>query len=222
MYNFSYFKETDKDVLFQFLDDHPFAFLTGSFASGKQVATQIPMLFEERDGTLYLQGHIMRNTDHHKAFVENPQGLVVFSGPSAYVSASWYTNPHMGSTWNYMSVHARGTIDFMPKEGLIALMRKFTLKFERGDTSSPTIYDNLSDDYVKKMLPAIVGFEMKVEELENVFKLSQNRDEQSYRNIIGQLEKQGGNAALIATEMKNRQSKLFPDGVEWDAGKFMS
>jgi transcriptional regulator len=50
----------------------------------------------------------MRKTDHHKAFHENPQALVVFTGPSSYVSATWYTNPHMGSTWNYMSVHLRG------------------------------------------------------------------------------------------------------------------
>jgi transcriptional regulator len=66
------------------------------------------MLVEERDGKLILHGHIMRKTDHHKAFHENPQALVVFTGPSSYVSATWYTNPHMGSTWNYMSVHLRG------------------------------------------------------------------------------------------------------------------
>jgi transcriptional regulator len=213
MYNIPYFKETDKNVLIQFLHDHPFAFLTGSYASGKQVATQLPLLFEERDGMLFLQGHIMRNTDHHKAFMENPQGLAVFTGASAYVSASWYTQPSMGSTWNYMSVHAGGMIEFMSEERLIHLMRKFTLKFENNDTSSPTIYDNLSENYVKQMLPAIVGFEMKVEKLDNVFKLSQNRDEESYLNIIRQLEKQGGNAALIATEMKNRMSALFPKDV---------
>src|ERR1043165_9353235 len=105
MYHFSYFKETDKDRLLQFFRDYPFAFLTGSFNSGKQVATQIPVLTELRDGELYLQGHIMRNTDHHKAFVENPQALLVFTGPNAYVSASWYSNPQIGSTWNYMSIH---------------------------------------------------------------------------------------------------------------------
>src|SRR5687768_5654901 len=110
MYNLSYFKEDDKQVLLQFLIDHPFAFLTGSNLKGQQVATQIPLLIEERDNDLYLHGHIMRQTDHHKAFVENPQALAVFTGPHTYVSATWYTNPQTGSTWNYMSVHLRGNI----------------------------------------------------------------------------------------------------------------
>ncbi|MBL7934062.1 MAG: FMN-binding negative transcriptional regulator, partial [Bacteroidia bacterium] len=118
MYNFSYFKEPDKQVLLKFLEENPFVFLTGSTNAGKQVATQIPILIEERDGELYLQGHIMRNTDHHKAFKENPQALAVFTGPHTYVSASWYTNPQIGSTWNYMSVHISGNMRIMSDEEL--------------------------------------------------------------------------------------------------------
>lgn len=222
MYHFSYFKEEDKQVILQFLYDHPFAFLTGSFNNGKQVATQIPMLVEERDGKLILHGHIMRKTDHHKAFLENPQALVVFTGPSTYVSATWYTNPHMGSTWNYMSVHLRGNIHFVGEQELRSLLDKLTLRFEKNNSTSPTYFNNLSDDYIKHMLPAIEAFEMEVEEMENVFKLSQNRDEKSYLNIIDQLEKQGADGSRIAAEMKARKEKLFPPGVEWDASKFSS
>ncbi len=222
MYNLSYFKEEDKQILLQFLNDYPFAFLTGSDATGKQVATQIPILVEERDGEWYLQGHIMRNTDHHKAFDENSQVLAVFTGPDSYVSASWYTDPQIGSTWNYMSIHIKGEINFLPEAGLISLMQKLTLKFENNNTDSPTIYDNLPDGFLNKMMPAIVAFEIKVEEMENVFKLSQNRDEQSYRNIIARLEGQGGKSALVASEMKKRIKKLFPPDAEWDSSKFLS
>jgi len=211
MYNFSYFKEKDKKVLLQFLNDHPFAFLTGSDSEGNQVATQVPILVEEREGDWFLQGHIMRKTDHHKAFLENDQVLAVFTGPHAYVSASWYSDQQMGSTWNYMSVHVKGRIKFLPDEDLITFMQKLTLKFENNNTDSPTIYDNLPDTYLKKMLPAISAFEIKVEAMENVFKLSQNRDEQSYRNIIAHLEDQGGLSALVATEMRNRLEQLFPE-----------
>lgn len=222
MYNFSYFKEKDKQRILDFIEDHPFAFLTGSKQSGMQVATQIPLLIEERQGEWILQGHIMRNTDHHKAFVENPNALAVFTGPSTYVSASWYSNPQIGSTWNYMSVHISGQLNFMTAEELIQLMRKFTLKFEKGNTKSLTIYDNLPDSFLSKMMPAIVGFEIKAEKIENVFKLSQNRDEKSYQNIISKLEEQGGNGSLIALEMKKRYGELFPPGVEWDSSKFDS
>lgn len=222
MYSFSYFKEKDKQTILDFIEEYPFAFLTGSHLTGKQVATQIPVLYEERNGYLFLQGHIMRNTDHHKAFNENPNALVVFTGPSTYVSASWYSNPHIGSTWNYMSVHISGQVKYMTSDELVALMKKFTLKFEKNNINSPTIYDNLPEPFLSKMMPAIVGFEIKADTIDNVFKLSQNRDEKSYQNIISELEEQGGNSALIAKEMKKRQLELFPPGTEWDGSRFDS
>lgn len=222
MYNLTYFKEKEKQTLVKFMEDNRFAFMTGSFLSGIQVATQIPVLLEERNGELYLQGHIMRNTDHHKAFVENPNALLVFTGPNCYVSASWYSNPQVGSTWNYMSVHVGGQVSFMANEELIQFMRKLTLKMEKGNKQSLTFIDNLPEQYVDKMMPAIVGFEIRAEKMENVFKLSQNRDEKSYLNIISKLEEQGGSSALIAEEMIKRKAELFPTGANWDAAKFDS
>lgn len=211
MYDLSYFKEPEHAVVLQFMQEHPFAFLTGSFADGRQAATQVPVMLISQEDRLVIQGHIMRKTDHHKAFMENPNALLVFTGPSTYVSASWYTNPQIGSTWNYMSVHAQGKIRFMDDDELIDLMKRLTLHFEKGNPSSPTIYDNLPDTFLEHMMPAIVGFEMKVDALENVFKLSQNRDEESYDNIITRLEEQGGDAAYIANEMRKRRTRLFPD-----------
>lgn len=211
MYNLPYFQEEDQRRLTRFMQTHPFAFLTGSFSNGKQVATQVPIMAEERASRWYLRGHIMKHTDHHKAFLQNPQVLAVFTGPHTYVSASWYTEPGIGSTWNYMSVHAAGQIRFLPEEELVKLMKQLTLHFEHNNASSPTVYDNLPQAFLDKMMPAIDGFEIEVSELKNVFKLSQNRDEQSYRNIIGKLEQQveKGNAGKIADEMRSRFDELF-------------
>lgn len=220
MYHFSYFKEHEKQVLLDFMEENPFAFLTGSDLQGGQVATQIPFLIAERGGELCLQGHIMRNTDHHKTFVENPKVLAVFTGANCYVSATWYSNPHMGSTWNYMSVHVSGQVRFMQDAELVEFMKKMTLKFERGNSHSPTLYDNLPGEYLEKMMRGIVGIEIKAEKIENVFKLSQNRDEASYLHIISKLQAEGGNSAMIAAEMHKRKEALFPKGAEWDASKF--
>lgn len=203
------FKEENKQVLLQFMKDHPFALLTGSYRNGEQAATQIPILAEERNGSLYLQGHVMRNSDHHKAFKENDNVLAVFTGPQCYVSASWYSNPQMGSTWNFMSIYVWGKINFLPDEELVSLMKKLTLHFEVNNSSSPTIFDNLPKEYIAKMLPGIEAFEIKVDKMESVFKLSQNRDETSYRNIIAQLEKKGGMSSAIADEMRRRLETLF-------------
>lgn len=110
----------------------------------------------------------------------------------------------------------------MSDDELIQFMKKLTLKFEKGNLQSQTIYDNLPDAFLNKMMPAIVGFEVKAEKFENVFKLSQNRDEESYLNIISKLEELGGDSALIAQEMKKRKNELFPPGVAWDDSKFDS
>lgn len=211
MYNLPYFKEKDHQVLLDFIHKHPFAFMAGCTEDGKPVATQVPVFIEERDGRMYLSGHIMKNNDHHKAFEKNPNVLCVFTGHHTYVSATWYKNPQQASTWNYMSVHITGAIRFLDEQGLEDVLRKTSLHFENNDPHSSTVYDNLPADYRKPLLKAIVAFEVEVEKMENVFKLSQNRDEESYHNIIEKLENSDADSKTIAEEMKKRASQLFHD-----------
>ena len=193
------------------MKDHPFIFLTGVDSENKPVATQVPVFIDEREGKLYLSGHMMRNTDHHKAFENNPAILAVFNGPHVYVSATWYDNPHQASTWNYMSVHAKGQISFGGREELITALKRLTLHYENNNTASTTLFDNLPDEYREPLMKAIVPFEIEVTAADNVFKLSQNRDEKSYDNIIAQLEKQNEAARYIAGQMRARRSQLFKD-----------
>jgi transcriptional regulator len=210
MYKMPYFKDNDADSVSSFMESHPFALVIGAGERGQAVATQIPLLLLERAGVYYLQGHVMRNTDHCRAFESNPNVLAVFTGPSAYVSATWYTEPQGGSTWNYMTVHARGTLRFMEDHEMLDFMQRMSLHFEAGDTASPTVFANLPQRYRDVLMPAIAGFEMRIESIEHTFKLSQNRDEVSYENIISHLEEQGGQAAEVAEEMKRRQRLIFP------------
>ena len=209
MYNLPYFKEGDQEVVLEFMRKHPFVFLTGVNEENKPVATQVPVFIDERDGKLFLTGHIMRNNDHHKAFEKNPNILAVFTSPHVYVSATWYDDPHQASTWNYMSVHAKGTIRFGNKEDLIAILKRLTLHYENNNTASTTVFDNLTSQYTEPLLKAIVAFEVEVVSIDNVFKLSQNRNEKSFHNIMDKLNEQGGDGKFIAEEMKKRQHQLF-------------
>ena len=211
MYNLPYFKEDDKQTILQFLHDHPFAFLTGSDSNGKQVATQIPILVEERDGEWYLQGHFMRNTDHHKTFEANRQVLALFTGPHAYVSASWYTTPQIGSTWNYMSVHVKGTLRFVDEKELEDILRVTSSHFEEENPQSATVFDNLPENFRQKAIQLIAGFEIEIKEIDTVFKLSQDRNKESYHNIIKKLRDQDDSGRAIAAEMEKRTNELFPD-----------
>jgi transcriptional regulator len=222
MYGFPYFKDQDPQSVHAFMQAHPFVTLIGSFSDGRPVATQVPVLLVERAGVWFIQAHIMRKTDHHKALLENPQALVLFTGPAAYVSASWYQNPGIGSTWNYQTVQVSGRVQWMEDAALQDFMRRFTLHYEGGNTDSPTFYDNLPASFIDKMMPAIVGLELEVKKPEHTFKLSQNRDAKSYENIIAQLEARGGESTLVAQAMRERQADLFPPGKLWDASAFES
>lgn len=208
MYNLPYFHEKDGYAVRKFMEEHPFVVLSGCNEAGEPVATQVPVLFKERDGDLYLQGHMMKNTDHHKAFVHNPSVLALFVGPHTYVSASWYVNPQQGSTWNYMTVHARGALTFLDEAALIAILKETTSRFE-ADPDSPSLFEHLPQEYVQRLIKAIIAFEIKVNHVDNVFKLSQNRDEASYHNIIQKLQQQSGDAQQIAAEMQQRANRLY-------------
>lgn len=210
MYDLPYHKERNEEAVKEFIAEHPFALLTGCGADRKPVATQVPVFLEESDGRLVLRGHLMKNTDHHKAFLDNQNVLVVFTGPHVYVSGAWYSEPHTPSTWNYMSVQARGTIRFLEGAALEDILKKTSLHFEGYDQRSPTAFQNLPQQLTGKLVGAIVGFEIEVETMDNVFKLSQDRDIQSYRNIIAQLEKQGPDGRIIASEMQKRIGQVFP------------
>jgi len=209
MYSLPYFKENDQETVLQFMREHPFVFLTGVDEENKPVATQVPVFIDEKDDKLFLTGHIMRNTDHHKAFEKNPNVLAVFTGPHTYVSATWYDDPHQASTWNYMSVHAKGTVKFGGNEDLVSILKRLTLHYENNNTASTTVFDNLPSEYTERLMKAIVAFEVEITSIENVFKLSQNRDEKSFHNIIGKLQQQGSDGEFIAEEMKKRQQQLF-------------
>ena len=211
MYNLPYHKEHNEHVIKEFVLQYPFAFLTGCDSENKPVATQVPIFIEEKHGKKVLRGHIMKNTDHHKAFLNNKNVLTVFTGKHTYVSGTWYSNPYTASTWNYMSVHAKGIIRFLDDSELEDVLRITTLHFEDQNPQSTTVFDNLPLEFKQRVMHAIVAFEIEIKEIDTVFKLSQDRDAKSYQNIINKLKEQGEDGRVIATEMEKRAKELFPE-----------
>lgn len=205
MYRFPYYNEEDKAVVIEFMKANPFAIITGQ-GEVYPVATHIPLEVEEVDGKIVVNGHMMRKTDHHKAFEQNENVLVIFNGPHSHVSANWYTNPRGGSTWNYMTVHAKGKIKFKDEEGTRKAVEDITNKYVGRDTAAS--FDQLTDEYINKMVKAIAGFSIEIDQLENVFKLSQEKDHETKKNIVEQLRKRGDeNSIAIAGEVEKRMEK---------------
>ena len=209
MYNVPHFKTANQDEVIAFMEQHPFIVLCGTNAEGKPVATHIPALIEERDGKLFLLAHIMHKQEHTKAFETNPNVLAIFSSAHTYVSAGWYENKQVASTWNYQAVHAKGVLNFLDLQGLRSLLTRLTDHFEN-DPHSPASVRKMDETYVSNMMKAIVAFEIEITAVEHVFKLSQNRDAKSYENIIEHLKEQDADSKTIADEMQKRKSQIFP------------
>jgi len=203
MYNISYFKANNQEEVFAFMQANPFVTICGVDENGLPIAAQIPILIKQEDDKLMISGHLMRKQDHTNAFEINNNVLVIFSAPSAFVSASWYKEKGIASTWNYQTVHAIGKMEMKDDAHLYQLLTDLTMHFEK-DPNAPTQVKNLDPEYVQQNMKAIVSFDIEVIELKNVFKLSQNRDEESHQNIQKELSKGDAACQYMAAAMKRK------------------
>lgn len=201
MYHVPYFKTVEQTQVIQFMREHPFVTIVGTDATGLPVASHVPVLIEERNDKLFLLGHFMRKQEHTIAFEQKPEALAIFHGPHCYVSAQWYEPQNVASTWNYMTVHAKGKIQFLDEQALIAFLGRLTDYFE-GAKDSPAAFAKMDPQYVQQMAKAIVAFEIEVSELEHVFKLSQNKPEAIRQNIIAHLDQGDAAAQAVGKAMK--------------------
>ena len=201
MYNIPHFKAKDQQEVVDFMHAHPFVTICGVDKEGLPVATQVPVLLKIEADKIIISGHVMRKQDHTNAFEINNNVLVIFSAPSAFVSASWYSIKGVASTWNYQTVHAVGKMEMKGEDHLYDLLSELTAHFEK-DPNAPTQVKNLAPDYMQQNMKAIVSFEIEVIELKHVFKLSQNRDDESHENIKKELSNGTPACKHMAAAMK--------------------
>ncbi|HUS03557.1 MAG TPA: FMN-binding negative transcriptional regulator [Chitinophagaceae bacterium] len=202
MYKLKYFTEEDNEKVLALMKDYSFATLTG-IGDEYPVATHVPLDIKQVDDKLVFTGHIMKNSDHHKAFLKNGDVLVIFNGPHCHISASWYPNPVQASTWNYMTVHAKGKIRFGDEAYTRQIVEALTNKYENPD--SEAAFNKLPTEYIDRLVKAIVAFTIEVESIDNVFKLSQNHEPETRQNIIEHLYRNGSDdEKKIAKEMLKR------------------
>jgi transcriptional regulator len=152
-------------------------------------ANHLPMLL---DGNV-LRGHVARANPVWKS--GEGAALAIFLGPHAYVSPNWYpSKAETGKavpTWNYIAVHARGTIRWVQDaEWLRANVTALSQAHEAGQPA-PWQVSDAPASYVDGLLRAIVGFELTIEKLEGKYKLSQNRNEADRAAVAEAFEREG-------------------------------
>jgi len=200
MYKLPYFTEKNPEKVFDFMKRNPFAIISGVY-NNFPVATHVPLEIKKIDDQLFLTGHIMKETDHYKAFLENQNVLVIFSGPHCYISASWYVQKNVTTKLNNMDVYVKRKIKFTDEEGTKKIIENITDQYEKSDSAAA--FNNLPKDYLERLSKAIAGFTIEIESIENTFKLSQNHDEETKKQIIENLRKlSDGYSYQIADEME--------------------
>lgn len=166
------------------------------------VATHLPVeVVGNADGSLTIYGHMSRANPQWKSFGDQ-EVLLIFQGAHTYISPRWYNHVNV-PTWNYMNVHVYGKVRMIEGAELYSLLDELVGKHEIA-----TGYDleSLPPDFVEKEMKGVAGFALEVTRIDAAFKLSQNRDDESYGNIIRELEARGDDtSAEVAREMRNRR-----------------
>lgn len=193
------YKNEDPESIRIFLKENSFGILINQ-TNGKLCATHIPIELEiNADGKEVLQGHISKLNPQAEGFTENDQILAVFSGPHSYISSSWYDHENV-PTWNYIAVHVYGRIRIIDETAAIESLKKLVDKYE-ANSENPVRVENLSAKTMREAR-GIIGFEIEIDEIQATKKLSQNRDDHNYKNIISELEKTENTQSIaIAKEM---------------------
>ncbi|MFZ0599119.1 MAG: FMN-binding negative transcriptional regulator [Flavobacterium sp.] len=199
MYTPNIYKDEDPESIRTFLKENSFGILVNQ-THGKFCATHIPIELENNaEGKEILEGHISKLNPQAEGFAENDQVLAIFSGPHSYISSSWYDHENV-PTWNYIAVHVYGRIKIVGYETGVEQLKKLVDKYE-SNSANPVRVEDLS---VKTMREArgIFAFEIEIDEIQATRKLSQNRDDHNYKNIISELEKtENPQAIAVANEM---------------------
>ena len=200
MYTPTIYKNENQDEIKQFLQENSFGILINQ-TEGKLCDTHIPLeLAIDKNRKEVLQGHIAKENPQWKGFEENDTVLAIFSGPHSYISSSWYDHENV-PTWNYLAVHVYGKIKIIEGEAAINSLKKLVDKYEK-NSKNPIRVADLSSKTMRQVR-GIVAFEIEITSMEATKKLSQNRDENNYKNIISELEKtQDQGSIAIANEMK--------------------
>jgi len=208
MYMPKAFEETDPQILAELMRAFSFALIVTNGDDGP-FGTHVPLHLDTDGERPTLFGHLAKANEHWRAFDGDTPALVVFQGPHAYISPSWYESPGMVPTWNYAVVHAHGRPRVIKDDaGAADVLRRLVGDYE-SEASRNWSMDSLPDKMIAAQLKGIVAFEIPIERLEGKWKMSQNRMPEDAQGAATGLEGLGGEenttvAAIMRDRLKTR------------------
>jgi transcriptional regulator len=192
----------DHDQLHGLMRQYNFAILVTQH-EGAPFATHLPfMLDAERGPHGTLLAHMARANPQWRDFSAGGEALVIFQGPHAYISPSWYEAHPSVPTWNYAVVHAYGVPRPIEDHGTLYRMLEALVDTHEAGFAQPWRME-LPDDYMDKMMRAVIGFEIEITRLEGKLKLSQNRSEHDQRRVAEMLASSADPLSVDVAAMMN-------------------
>lgn len=159
------------------------------------------MLNEDKAENIFLETHLSRANPQAKSLKNGDTVLCDFLGAHTYVSSSWYDHVNV-STWNYEAVQIYGNVQLMNHDELYVHLEKLTSKYEKTQ-KCPMLVKDMGNEFVEKEMKGAFGIKVIPTEIFIKQKLSQNRKDSDFQNIISHLEKSDDNARKIAEKMKS-------------------
>lgn len=198
----NYFKNEDLEEVRDFMKKNSFGILITT-NNNKIWGSHIPLELEkDLNGEEVIYGHIAKANFQWKDFKENDNVLLIFNGPHAYVSSSWYGHENV-PTWNYIAVHVYGQLKVIEEEELRYSLKKLLDKYE-AHMKSPIHMEDLSEKTMRQ-IKGVVGFKVLISEIQAAYKLSQNRNNEDYHRIIGELKKTDQLGKGVSEVMENKK-----------------
>jgi transcriptional regulator len=183
MYTPKFNQVSDRNVLLEAMRTYSFAILfgpNGAEPADEMRATHLPLLVKDEGQHGTLLGHFAR-ANTHWAELSGRETLVVFPGPHSYVSPAFYTEALSVPTWNYIAIHACGTLSLIEEPAVKSdLVEELILAHE------PAYLDRwraMPEGYRRTMLAGIMGFRIPIARIEGKFKVSQNRAPEERRAV---------------------------------------
>lgn len=186
------FKEERFDTIKAFIKEQPLATVVVQTQNGLE-ACHIPMYWQD-DGSEYgcLYGHIAKVNALNDYDNLDAPWLIIFQDAGHYISPNWYPSKAITHkevpTWNYHSVHIRGSVSLLTDPMVLTeILSELTQDFE-ANQPIPWSLDDAPENYIQALCRAIVGIRISITDIQAQFKLSQNKTVENRAGVLAGLQ----------------------------------
>lgn len=210
MYRPPAFREDSLEAQHALIRERPLGLLVTTGSLGL-LADPAPFVLDERAGEFgTLRVHLSRANAQYRALAEAEECLVVFQGPEAYITPTWYeTKRETGKvvpTWNYVAVHAWGKPQVVEDAAWLRAQIDALTELMEGRRPKPWAVSDAPGAFVDAQLKGIFGVEIPIARIEGKWKASQNQPEKNRLGVIEGLRSEGAAPMADIVEVRGRSA----------------